>query len=125
MLTYRGSNLIPVNYTNSDFMSNMDSRKSISRYVFTLGEAAVSWRSIKQQCIANSTTEAEYVAATEAAKEEVQLKKFLLELVVVPQAQLPIIFYCDNNGPLLNLKIPEITKMESTQNANITSLSRY
>lgn len=52
--------------------------------MFTLGGGAISWRSIKQQCVADSTTEAEYVAASKAAKEGVWLKKFLLELGVVP-----------------------------------------
>ena len=48
ILTYGGSNLILFGYTNLDFMSDMDSRKSISRYVFTIGGAAVNWKSIKQ-----------------------------------------------------------------------------
>ena len=48
MLTYRGSNLILVSYKDLDFMSDMDSKKSTSGYVFTLGGATVSWRSIKQ-----------------------------------------------------------------------------
>ena len=39
--------------------------------VFTLGGAAVSWRSIKQSCIANSTMEAEYVATSDAAREAI------------------------------------------------------
>ena len=84
MLTYEGLDLIPISYTDSDFMSNMDFRKSTSEYVFTLGGAAVSWGSIKQQCITDSTTKAEYVAATQAAKKAVWIKKFLLELGVVP-----------------------------------------
>ena len=71
MLVYHGDELAPIGYTDSDFQSNADLRKSISGYVFTLGGAAVSWRSIKQSCITDSTMEAEYVAASEAAKEAV------------------------------------------------------
>ena len=71
MLTYGGSDLIPIGYTNSNFMSGMNFRKSTSGYVITIGGVTVNWRSIKQQCIADSTTEAEYVAATEVAKEAV------------------------------------------------------
>ena len=41
--------------------------------MFTLGGGAIGWRSVKQSCIANSTIEAEYVAAYEAAKEAVWL----------------------------------------------------
>ena len=63
MLVYGREELVPVGYTDSDFMSDKDSRRSRSRHVFTLGGGAISWRSIKQKCIADSTTEAEYVAA--------------------------------------------------------------
>ncbi|KAH9780527.1 hypothetical protein KPL71_008114 [Citrus sinensis] len=89
MLVYSGDELIPVGYTDSDFMSDKDSRKSTSGYVFTLGSGAISWRSVKQSCIADSTTEAEYVAASEAAKEAVWLRKFLQDLEVVPAVTAP------------------------------------
>ena len=68
MLFYHCEDLISIGYTNSDFQSDLDFRKSISGYVFTLGGGDISWRSIKQSCIADSTMEAEYVAACEAAK---------------------------------------------------------
>ena len=46
----------------------------------SLGSAAVSWRSCKQLVLADSTTEAEYVAAIEATKEIVRLRKILKDL---------------------------------------------
>ena len=63
MLVYLENNIVPIGYTDSDFQSNKDSRKSTSRNVFTLGGGAINWRSIKQSWIADSTMEAEYVAA--------------------------------------------------------------
>ena len=71
MLIYGGDELIPVGYIDSDFMSDKDSRKSTSEHLFTLGGGAISWRSIKQKCIVDSTTEAEYVATCETAKEAI------------------------------------------------------
>ena len=41
---------------------------------------------MKQSSIADSTMEAEYIAASEAAKEAVWLKNFLIDLRVVPSA---------------------------------------
>ena len=64
------------------------------------------WRSIKQKCIADSTTKAEYVAACEAAKEAIWLKKFLMELEVVPASLSPITLYCDNSGTVAQSKEP-------------------
>ncbi|RVW44911.1 Retrovirus-related Pol polyprotein from transposon TNT 1-94 [Vitis vinifera] len=89
MLVYSGRELIPIGYTDSDFQSDRDFRKSTSGAVFTLGGAAIIWRSVKQTCVADSTMEAEYVAACETAKEAVWLREFLKELEVVPNMHEP------------------------------------
>ena len=68
MLVYHCEDLIPIGHTDSDFQSDLDFRKSTSGCVFTLGGEAITWRSVKQSCISDSTMEAEYVAACEAAK---------------------------------------------------------
>ena len=52
--------------------------------MFILNGGAVSWKSSKQDTIADSTTEAEYMVAAEAAKEGVWMKDFITELGVVP-----------------------------------------
>ncbi|XP_070036426.1 secreted RxLR effector protein 161-like [Nicotiana tomentosiformis] len=74
-------------YTDASFSSDRDGRKSISGYVFTLNGSTVSWKSSKQATIADSVSEAEYIAASEAAKEAVWMKKFLTELGVVPSIE--------------------------------------
>ena len=58
MLVYSGDEVIPVSYTNSDFLSDKNSRKSTFGYVFTLESGAISWMSVKQSCITDFTTEA-------------------------------------------------------------------
>ena len=50
--------------------------------------------------------EAEYVAACEAAKEAIWLKKFLFDLGVVRIEQVPITLFCDNNGAVAQSKDP-------------------
>ena len=77
MLVYYGDELIPVGYMNFDFMSYKNSRKLTSGYVFTLESWVISWKSVKQSCITDSTTEAEYVVAFEAVKKAAWLRKFL------------------------------------------------
>ena len=71
-------------FTDAIFQSDKDDCKSQSGYIFTLNAGAVSWKSSKQVTTADSTAEAEYIAASEAAKEAVLIKKFITELEVVP-----------------------------------------
>ncbi|KAK1552621.1 hypothetical protein Q3G72_020490 [Acer saccharum] len=78
--------------------------------VFTIGGGAVIWKSIKQSRIADSTMEAEYVAACEAAKEAVWLRQFLIDLEVVPSVNKQITIYCDNSGAVANSKEPRSHK---------------
>ena len=61
MLVYSSGSLKTLGYTDSDFQGDIDSSKSTSGYVFTLNGGAICWRSVKQTCVADSTTEAEYV----------------------------------------------------------------
>jgi hypothetical protein len=48
--------------------------------------------------VTDYTTEVEYIAASESAKEGVWIRKFLIKLGVFPNASSPLNLYCDNNG---------------------------
>ena len=93
-------------YTDSDFQSDIDDRKSTSGFIFICNGGAVSWKSSKQATTADSTTEAEYIAASEAAKEAVWMRKFVSELGVVPNMAYPISIFCDNTGAIAQAKEP-------------------
>ena len=104
MLVYSSGSLETIGYTDSDFQGDIGSRKTTFGYVFTLNGGAICWRSVKQTCVADSTTEVEYLAASEAMKEAVWLKKFLMDLQVIPSADQPITLYCDNSGVVAQSK---------------------
>ncbi|GJR86456.1 hypothetical protein Tco_0210467 [Tanacetum coccineum] len=92
-------------FSDSDYRGCLDSGKSTTGYIFTVGGTTVSWMSIIQKCVAMSTTEAEYMAITEAGKELVWLKIFLEEL---DRAQTECVLFCDNQSAIhlvKNLKI--------------------
>ena len=50
--------------------------------------------------------EAKYIAASDASKEAVWIKKFITELGVVPSISNPVDLYCDNNGAIAQAKEP-------------------
>ena len=107
LLVYGGDEeLIVSGYTDAGFMTDPDDFKSQSGYVFILNGGAVDWKSSKQKTVADSTTEAEYVAASEASKEAVWIKQFLEDLGVVPSALDPVEIYCDNSGAVAQAREP-------------------
>ncbi|KAL0418993.1 UNVERIFIED_CONTAM: Retrovirus-related Pol polyprotein from transposon TNT 1-94, partial [Sesamum radiatum] len=71
-----------------------------------LNGCVVAWNSSKQDTTTDSTTEAEYIAASEAAKEEVWMKNYIQELGVVPSIAETVVIFCDNNGAIAQAKEP-------------------
>ena len=93
-------------YTDSSFQSDSHDSKSISEYVFILNDGAVSWKSSKQQIVSGLITEAEYIAASEAIKEAIWMKKFIIDLGVIPKNEEPVSLYRDNTGAIIQTKEP-------------------
>ena len=90
-------------FVDADMAGDVDGRKSTIGYVYALGGTAVSWVSKLQKIVALSTTEAEYVALTEASKEMVWLKSFLEEL---GHKQDKCILHCDSQSVIHLAKNP-------------------
>ena len=96
--------LVVNSYTDTNFQTNKDDFRSQSSYVFCLNGGAVSCRSSKQDTVADSTTEAEYIAASEAAKEAIWIKKFITGLGIIPSISDPVNLYYDNNEAISQAK---------------------
>ena len=67
-------------YSDSDFAGDLDRRRSLTGYAFTLSGSAISWKATLQSTVALSTTEAEYMAVTEAVKEVIWLRSLVEDL---------------------------------------------
>jgi hypothetical protein len=91
-------------FTDSDWASNAH-RKSISGYVVMLSGGAVAWSSKKQTTVALSTAEAEYIAATHAAKQILWQTQFLQELGI--EQPVTAKMFSDNQATISISKNPE------------------
>lgn len=76
----RGSDFKVRGYCDSDYASDLDKSRSTTGYVYTVGGNTVSWRSSLQKVVALSTTEAEYMALSDAVREGIWLKGICKEL---------------------------------------------
>ena len=86
-----------VGYCDSDYAGDLDKRRSTTGYEFTFAKAPVSWKSTLQSTVALSTTEAEYMAVTEAVKEAIWLQGLLSELGM---KQKHIKVHCDSQSAI-------------------------
>ncbi|KAL2542085.1 Ribonuclease H-like domain containing protein [Abeliophyllum distichum] len=78
----------------------MKDSKSTSGYVFTLGGAAVSWKSSKQTCIARSTMESEFIALDKDGEKTEWLRNFLEDIPGWTKPVPAINVHCDNQSAI-------------------------
>src|SRR3954471_10025798 len=97
-LVYGGEDELSVKgYTDASYLTDSDDSRSQSGYVFIINGGAVSWKSSKQENVFASITEAEYIAASEAAKEAVWMRNFHIDLGGIQGSSNLLDVYCDNN----------------------------
>ncbi|QRW10540.1 Copia-like polyprotein/retrotransposon [Ceratobasidium sp. AG-Ba] len=98
-ITYDGSKpLLPVGFVDSDFAGDKNSSRSTTGWTFTMTGGSVSWASRKQPTISLSSTEAERVASSNAAREAVWLNMLLDELGCYPNGLPPLVLYTNNQS---------------------------
>ncbi|CAJ2678716.1 unnamed protein product [Trifolium pratense] len=84
-------------YVDADYAGNIDTRKSLSGFVFTLFGTAVTWKANQQSVVALSTTQAEYIALVEGVKEAIWLKGMIGEMGI---SQGCVKIHCDNQSAI-------------------------
>ena len=95
-------------FCDSDYAGEVDTRRSTSGLVFKANNGPISWGSTRQTCIAQSTTEAEYVSLNEASREAVWLRR-LMNGINCQQLQ-PTKLFCDNQSAIRLAVNPELHK---------------
>ena len=113
-LTFRKSvdGLRLIGFSDSDWAGSLGDRKSTSGYVFQLDHdgPTISWKSKKQETVALSSCEAEYIAGCAAAQEAIYLARvfgdFCHSEVSSPVVVNPVVLNIDNQGAMGLAKNP-------------------
>ncbi|KRX41523.1 Retrovirus-related Pol polyprotein from transposon TNT 1-94 [Trichinella murrelli] len=92
-----------VGFSDADWGGNSDDRRSYTGYVFKFGNAAINWESRKQRTVALSSTEAEYMALSEACKEAMHLKRMIEAITGLCKS---VVLQSDNRSELKLAKNP-------------------
>jgi hypothetical protein len=100
----RGGDIVPIGYTDSDYLGDMDERKSTSGYLMSIGSGPILWKSKLQDEVAQSSSEAEYRAVAEGAKEAMWLRN-LMEEIGFPFTK-PITLFVDNQSAIKMARNP-------------------
>lgn len=118
-------------FFDSDWAGSVDDMKSTSGYCFSLGSGVFSWCTKKQEIVAQSTAEAEFIAATAAVNQALWLKKILCDLLL--QLKIKTGIFVDNqsaiaiaNNPVchgktkhFNIKLYFLREMQQSGEVNL------
>lgn len=87
-----------IGYADANWAENRKDRKSNSGFIFKLFGATISWSCRKQTCVSLSSTEAEFIALSEACKELIWIHTLIQDFCM--KVNLPTTIYEDNQGCL-------------------------
>ena len=90
-------------YSDADWAGDHADRRSTSGYVFQLANGAITWASRKQNSVALSTCEAEYMALSATTQEVIWLGRLLEEMR--SEQQEPTTIWEDNQGAISTAKL--------------------
>ena len=93
-----------VGYSDSDCTGCTDDKRSTSRHIFSLVSGAISWSSKKQEVVAFSSSEVEYIVVASAACQPVWLRRLLTNLHNAEQEA--TVVFCDNKATIAMTKNP-------------------
>ncbi|KAH9287850.1 hypothetical protein KI387_031967, partial [Taxus chinensis] len=100
----RAENFKLVGYSNSDYAGDFEDGKSALGFLVNLGTTVISWKSKKQSVLVISLAKTEYMAALEATKEILWLKRILSDLQEQEVSSTPLMV--DNTSAIQMAKNP-------------------
>lgn len=99
-----GSERELIGFSDADYASDVETRRSTTGYVFCMANGPVSWSSQRQKLVVLSTTESEYVAAATATREAMWLRNLLKD--IGSTCELGTVLFVDNQSAIRLVKNP-------------------
>jgi hypothetical protein len=96
-----GNDLELEGFVDASWADNRDDRRSTCGFMFKFGGGPIFWKSGRQSTVATSTTEAEYVAMSLAAREAAALRRLVSEVL---REQHPTVVLYEDNQPAIHLE---------------------
>jgi hypothetical protein len=100
----RNGSLFLHGYSDREFAGDRETRKSVFGFITFLCGAPISWKSKACHSVTLSSTEAEYYAGSETAKEMMFIKSILETLGEKNKLHLPMLLRMDNTGAIYFIK---------------------
>lgn len=94
----RGEKNYMVTYSDADWGSDSDKRRSCTGYVVKMSNGAISWCSQRQSIVALSSTESEYIALSSTVREILWVKQLAKECG--ERKLSPVVIHCDNQSAI-------------------------
>jgi len=93
------SHLHPLGYSDSDWASDLETRRSTTGYVYMMAGGAVSWKTKLQPTVALSSADAEYMALASSAQEAIYLRILCRDFHITADNN-PTVLYADNTAAI-------------------------
>jgi hypothetical protein len=102
------THLYPVGYSDSDWGSDIETRRSTTGYVYMMAGGAVSWKTKLQPTVALSSADAEYMALAASSQEAIYLRILCIDFDIAARDN-PTILYADNTAAIAMAQNPTMS----------------
>ncbi|XP_071923138.1 secreted RxLR effector protein 161-like [Coffea arabica] len=110
---YCGFFIVLKDYSDANWIFDLNENKCTSGYVFTFDGGAIAWKSANQTIIARSTTESEFIALELAGFKADWLRNFLVDIPPSKDLLLPVSIHCHCQAVIAITENKTIVKVDT------------
>jgi hypothetical protein len=128
-ITYGQQPIDLMGFSDASWGADVDTRRSVTGYVFFIAGGPISWKSKQQTTVALSSAEAEYMALCDAAKEAIHLRWLVQDISPIYKSSAkPAIIFEDNTACISAVThgySPSMRSLLRTHRINIGAMHEF